>query len=254
MNVLTIEHLSKSFGNLSVLKDISLEIAKGEVVAVIGPSGSGKSTLLRCATLLETMDTGSLSYCGEYVCQHDARLNKSIYASPKKLRDLRRMFGLVFQNFNLFPHYTVLKNIIDAPICVQKRDKQKVIEEARTLLNAMGLADKETAYPYQLSGGQQQRVSIARALINNPEMLFFDEPTSALDPELTNEILKVIRKLASMHMTMMIVTHEIEFARNVADRVIFMAGGLIIEQGKPDDVILRPQNPRTQAFLANMKK
>ena len=254
MNVLTIEHLSKSFGNLSVLKDISLEIAKGEVVAVIGPSGSGKSTLLRCATLLETMDTGSLSYCGEYVCQHDARLNKSIYASTKKLRDLRRMFGLVFQNFNLFPHYTVLKNIIDAPICVQKRDKQKVIEEARTLLNAMGLADKETAYPYQLSGGQQQRVSIARALINNPEMLFFDEPTSALDPELTNEILKVIRKLASMRMTMMIVTHEIEFARNVADRVIFMAGGLIIEQGKPDDVILRPQNPRTQAFLANMKK
>ena len=254
MNVLTIEHLSKSFGNLSVLKDISLEIAKGEVVAVIGPSGSGKSTLLRCATLLETMDTGSLSYCGEYVCQHDARLNKSIYASQQKLRDLRRMFGLVFQNFNLFPHYTVLKNIIDAPICVQKRDKQKVIEEARTLLNAMGLADKETAYPYQLSGGQQQRVSIARALINNPEMLFFDEPTSALDPELTNEILKVIRKLASMHMTMMIVTHEIEFARNVADRVIFMAGGLIVEQGKPDDVILRPQNPRTQAFLANMKK
>ena len=254
MNVLTIEHLSKSFGNLSVLKDISLEIAKGEVVAVIGPSGSGKSTLLRCATLLETMDKGSLAYCGNAVCKHDATLDKSVYEPPQKLRELRRMFGLVFQNFNLFPHYTVLKNIIDAPICVQKRDKQKVIEEARTLLNAMGLADKETAYPYQLSGGQQQRVSIARALINNPEMLFFDEPTSALDPELTNEILKVIRKLASMRMTMMIVTHEIEFARNVADRVIFMAGGLIVEQGKPDDVILRPQNPRTQAFLANMKK
>ena len=254
MNVLTIEHLSKSFGNLSVLKDISMTISKGEVIAVIGPSGSGKSTLLRCATLLETMDTGSLSYCGEFVCKHDASLNKSIYASPQKLRELRRMFGLVFQNFNLFPHYTVLKNIIDAPICVQKRDRQTVIEEARALLRNMGLADKEQAYPYQLSGGQQQRVSIARALINKPEMLFFDEPTSALDPELTNEILKVIRKLASLHMTMMIVTHEIEFARNVADRVIFMAGGVIVEQGKPDDVILHPQNPRTQSFLSNLKK
>ena len=254
MNVLSIEHLSKSFGPLSVLKDISMEVSKGEVVAVIGPSGSGKSTLLRCATMLETMDTGSLSYCGEYVCKHDERLNKSVYATPQKLRDMRRMFGLVFQNFNLFPHYTVLKNIIDAPICVQKRDKKTVIEEARTLLDSMGLADKENAYPYQLSGGQQQRVSIARALINKPEMLFFDEPTSALDPELTNEILKVIRKLASMHMTMMIVTHEIEFARNVADRVVFMAGGVIVEQGKPDDVILSPQNLRTQTFLANMKK
>ena len=254
MNVLTIEHLSKSFGNLCVLKDISLEIAKGEVVAVIGPSGSGKSTLLRCATLLETMDEGSLAYCGNAVCKHDATLGKSVYESQQKLRKLRRMFGLVFQNFNLFPHYTVLKNIIDAPICVQKRDQKTVIEEARTLLNAMGLADKETAYPYQLSGGQQQRVSIARALINNPEMLFFDEPTSALDPELTNEILKAIRKLATMHMTMMIVTHEIEFARNVADRVIFMAGGVIVEQGKPDDVILHPKNQRTQSFLANMKK
>ncbi len=254
MNVLSIEHLSKSFGTLSILKDISLEVSKGEVVAVIGPSGSGKSTLLRCATMLETMDTGSLSYCGEYVCKHDERLNKSVYASPQKLRDLRRMFGLVFQNFNLFPHYTVLKNIIDAPICVQKRDKQAVTEEARNLLREIGLADKENAYPFQLSGGQQQRVSIARALINKPEMVFFDEPTSALDPELTNEILKTIRKLASLRITMMIVTHEIEFARNVADRVIFMAGGVIVEQGKPDDVILHPQNPRTQTFLANMKK
>jgi len=254
MNVLSIEHLSKSFGTLSVLKDISMEVSKGEVVAVIGPSGSGKSTLLRCATMLETMDTGSLSYCGEYVCKHDERLNKSVYASPQKLRDLRRMFGLVFQNFNLFPHYTVLKNIIDAPICVQKRDRKAVTEEARNLLREIGLADKENAYPFQLSGGQQQRVSIARALINKPEMVFFDEPTSALDPELTNEILKTIRKLASLRITMMIVTHEIEFARNVADRVIFMAGGVIVEQGKPDDVILHPQNPRTQTFLANMKK
>ena len=233
MNVITIEHLSKSFGNLHVLKDISMSINKGEVVAIIGPSGSGKSTLLRCATMLETMDNGSLSYCGKYVCRQDDTLDKSIYEPSATLRAMRRMFGLVFQNFNLFPHYTVLKNIIDAPICVQKRQKEEVIAEARQLLQNLGLADKEKAYPCQLSGGQQQRVSIARALINKPEMLFFDEPTSALDPELTNEILKVIRTLANQHMTMMIVTHEIEFARNVADRVIFMADGFIVEQGNP---------------------
>ena len=254
MNIINIEHLSKSFGDLHVLKDISLQIGKGEVVAVIGPSGSGKSTLLRCATLLETMDKGSLSYCGQPVCTQDETLGRSVYVPQAKLREMRKMFGLVFQNFNLFPHYTVLKNIIDAPICVQHRPKEEVIAEARELLQHLGLGDKEKAYPCQLSGGQQQRVSIARALINKPEMLFFDEPTSALDPELTNEILKVIRQLAALHMTMMIVTHEIEFARNVADRVIFMANGLIVEQGKPDDVILHPQNPRTQAFLANMKK
>lgn len=253
MSVLSIQNLSKSFGELTVLKDISINIEQGEVVAIIGPSGSGKSTLLRCATLLETMDKGSLAYGDKIVCSKEEGTGRSIYASPSELKNVRKCFGLVFQNFNLFPHYSVLKNIIDAPICVQHRDRQEVQETAMKLLKKMGLESKADAYPYQLSGGQQQRVSIARALINSPEMLFFDEPTSALDPELTTEILKVIRDLAAEHMTMMIVTHEIEFARNVADKVVFMADGLIVEEGAADDVILNPQHERTRAFLANMK-
>ncbi len=250
--VLHIEHLSKSFGDLSVLKDISMDVHRGEIVSIIGPSGSGKSTLLRCCTLLEAMTSGMLAYGDTIVCQSAARDTKQ-YASPETLRQVRRKFGLVFQNFNLFPHCSVMKNIIDAPICVQKRDKNEVIRDAELLLQKMGLAERGDYYPFQLSGGQQQRVSIARALINKPEIIFFDEPTSALDPELTGEILKVIRDLAAMHMTMVIVTHEIEFARNVSDRIIFMADGVIVEQGPANDVILHPTQERTRAFLANMQ-
>ena len=224
MSLLEIKNVKKNFGGVEVLKDISLKVDKGEVLGIIGPSGSGKSTLLRCATGLETPDDGEINYDGT--------------------------FGLVFQNFNLFPHYSVMKNITDAPLRVQKRKKEEVYKEARELLAKMGLSDKENAYPYQLSGGQQQRVSIARALAMNPDILFFDEPTSALDPELTGEILKVIRELAEEKMTMVIVTHEMSFARDVADRVIFMDGGYIIEQGDPKEVIEHPKEERTRQFLA----
>ena len=253
MPVLEIKKLHKTFGQNEILKGIDLTVEQGEVVSIIGPSGSGKSTLLRCATLLETMTKGSMKYSDTQVVTEGAD-GFSVYLPPKELTHVKAMFGLVFQNFNLFPHYSVLKNIIDAPISVQKRNKDEVIAEARQLLSKMGLADRENFYPYQLSGGQQQRVSIARALINNPQILFFDEPTSALDPELTGEILKVIRELAAMRMTMVIVTHEIEFAKNVSDRVIFMADGVIVEQGAPQQVIQNPQQERTRTFLANLNK
>ncbi len=253
LNIFEIKNVKKSFDGVEVLKDISISVAKGEVVAVIGPSGSGKSTLLRCATLLETMDSGELVYEGEYAAKNNSA-GHAVYADTEAMKGIRKKFGLVFQNFNLFPHYTVLKNIMDAPIAVQKRDKAEVEAEARKLLEKMGLSDKADAYPYQLSGGQQQRVSIARALAMNPDMLFFDEPTSALDPELTGEILKVIRGLAQEHMTMVIVTHEINFARNVADRVIFMADGVIIEEGKPADVIDNCNSERLRMFLNKMNE
>ena len=249
-SLLEMKHVKKTFGSLEVLKDISIEVNEGEVVAIIGPSGSGKSTFLRCATLLENMDEGTLSYCGE-----SATLNESgaaQYVDKKKLRSIRNNFGLVFQNFNLFPHFSVLKNVIDAPINVQKRDKAEVTAEVRELLKKVGLENKEDSYPGQLSGGQQQRVAIARALAMNPKMLFFDEPTSALDPEITAGILKLLRELANEKMTMVIVTHEIDFARNVADRVIFMDGGVIVEEGKPQDVIDNPKSERTKAFLQKM--
>lgn len=226
MSLLEMKHIRKGFDGLEVLKDISLTVEKGEVLGIIGPSGSGKSTLLRCATGLETVDEGEILYEGS--------------------------FGLVFQNFNLFPHYSVMKNITDAPIKVQKRDKKSVYEEARVLLKKMGLEDKENAYPFQLSGGQQQRVSIARALAMDPDILFFDEPTSALDPELTGEILKVIRDLAAEHMTMVIVTHEMEFAKNVADHIIFMDEGYIVERGTPDEVF-GSDNERMQGFFGKFR-
>ena len=245
-----VKGLSKSFGDNQVIKNIDMHITPGEKVVIIGPSGSGKSTFLRCATLLENMDEGTLSYCGE-----SATLNESgaaQYVDKKKLHSIRNNFGLVFQNFNLFPHFSVLKNVIDAPINVQKRDKAEVTAEARELLKKVGLENKEDSYPGQLSGGQQQRVAIARALAMNPKMLFFDEPTSALDPEITAGILKLLRELANEKMTMVIVTHEIDFARNVADRVIFMDGGVIVEEGKPQDVIDNPKSERTKAFLQKM--
>ena len=251
MNVLELNHVKKTFNNetLHVLKDISLSVGKGEVVAIIGPSGSGKSTLLRCATLLTDMDSGELLYMGDYAAKNDAS-GKAVYAGEAELKKIRSRFGLVFQSFNLFPHYSVLRNLTDAQVNVLKRSKSEAREKAMVLLGKMGLADKADAYPCQLSGGQQQRVAIARALAMDPEILFFDEPTSALDPELTGEILKVIRQLADEHMTMVIVTHEMSFARDVADRVIFMDGGIIVEQGDPKEVINNPKEERTRQFLS----
>ena len=247
MRILELNHCRKSFGNNLVLGDISLSVDEGQVVSIIGPSGSGKSTLLRCATLLETMDGGEMKYLDIQAVRDEN--GKSVYASASELKKVRQTFGLVFQNFNLFPHYSVMKNITEAPMLVQGRKKAEVYEEARELLGKMGLSDKEKAYPYQLSGGQQQRVSIARALAMKPRILFFDEPTSALDPELTGEILKVIRDLAAENMTMVIVTHEMSFARDVSDHIVFMDGGAIVEQGGPE-IITHPTQERTIHFLS----
>ena len=250
--LLEINHCRKQFGSTEVLTDLSVSVEEGQVLSIIGPSGSGKSTLLRCATLLETMDGGDLIYLGNYAARDVD--GKAVYAPQAELQRIRGMFGLVFQNFNLFPHYSVLKNVMEAPMLVQKRKEKEVREEALSLLDQMGLSDKADAYPFQLSGGQQQRVSIARALAMNPKILFFDEPTSALDPELTGEILKVIRKLAEKKMTMVIVTHEMSFARDVSDWVVFMNGGVIVEQGDPREVIDHPTQERTIQFLRRLQE
>ena len=249
MHLLEMKHIKKEFGGVPVIKDISLSVEQGEILAIIGPSGSGKSTLLRCATMLETIDGGEILYQG----QKAAWVENGKPVSPQKqeLKEIQSCFGLVFQNFNLFPHFSVIRNITDAPIKVQKRNKEEVYEEAKELLAKMGLADKADAYPYQLSGGQQQRVSIARALAMKPKMLFFDEPTSALDPELTGEILKVIKDLAAEHMTMVIVTHEMNFARNVADKIIFMDKGVIAVEGTPEEVFAS-EHGRMQEFLGKL--
>lgn len=247
MAVLEVSHLSKSFGKLIVLKDISFQVEKGEVVAIIGPSGSGKSTLLRCINQLEKADGGSVSIQGEYIFQDED--GHALYGDKKTLRNIRLKIGLVFQNFNLFPHMTVLQNVIEAPVHVLGQDKESAARLAMELLKKMSMDTKKDAYPCELSGGQQQRVSIARALALKPEVLFFDEPTSALDPELTGEILKVIRGLAEEKMTMVIVTHEMAFAKNVASHVIFMDGGVIVEQGTPQEVFENTQNERTKRFL-----
>ena len=249
MKLLEMNHVRKEFGELSVLKDISLYVEEGEVVSIIGPSGSGKSTLLRCATMLETMDGGDLIYMGETAAK-DVN-GKSVYASKKELKRISNYFGLVFQNFNLFPHYSVLKNITDALVCVDKVPKKEAMERAEKLLVQLGLSEKADAYPCQLSGGQQQRVSIARALAKQPKILFFDEPTSALDPELTVEVLKVIKELAKEHMTMIIVTHEMQFAKEVSDRIIFMEEGVIKAQGTPEE-LFATDNERVKEFIGHL--
>ena len=246
--IIEMNNIKKQFDDLEVLKDISFGVDSGEVVSIIGPSGSGKSTLLRCATFLETIDRGEIIYLGEKAAYTDES-GKAVYVTPQELKHFRSYYGLVFQQFNLFPHYSVLKNLTDAPIHVQHRKKDEAEETAMELLAKMGIADRADAYPYQLSGGQQQRVAIARALAMKPQILFFDEPTSALDPELTGEVLNVIKQLAEERMTMVVVTHEMAFAKAVSNRVIFMDGGVIVEQGDPIEVFENPQEERTKQFL-----
>ncbi len=247
--VVELNNAEKSFGSNMVLKDISLTVNEGDVLAIIGPSGGGKSTLLRCLTLLETLDKGCLRYGDLQVVSTD-KGGRAVYGGKDVIKEAKTRFGLVFQDFNLFPHYTVLKNVSDPLISVEKMPKDEAENKAREILAKMGLSDKCAMVPCELSGGQQQRVAIARALAMNPDVLFFDEPTSALDPELTREVLKVIRELAAEHMTMVIVTHEMTFARDVADKLIFMDGGCVVESGSATEVINHPQHARTQAFLS----
>ena len=251
--ILQMNSIQKSFGGLEVLKDISFHVDEGEVVSIIGPSGSGKSTLLRCATFLEKIDAGEIRYMDKAaVTTNEA--GHAEYVGRAELARVKNYFGLVFQNFNLFPHYSVLKNVMDAPVSVQKRPKEEVRQEAMELLRKMDLENRADAYPCQLSGGQQQRVAVARALALKPNILFFDEPTSALDPELTGEVLKVIRQLAEEKMTMVVVTHEMPFARAVSSRVIFMDKGLIVEQGDPESLFGDTQEERTRQFLRNYQR
>ena len=246
--IIEMNNIRKHFDGLGVLEDISFSVDSGEVVSVIGPSGSGKSTLLRCATFLEEIDGGEILYMDERAAWTEAD-GRVVYVPSRDMRRFRSYCGLVFQQFNLFPHYSILKNLTDAPMKVQHRSREEAETIAMELLRKMGIADKAKAYPYQLSGGQQQRVAIARALAMNPKILFFDEPTSALDPELTGEVLKVIRQLAEEKMTMVVVTHEMPFAKAVSNRVIFMDGGVIVEQGDPLAVFDDPQEERTKQFL-----
>ena len=251
MSLLEMKHIKKEFGGMPVIRDISLSVEQGEILAIIGPSGSGKSTLLRCATMLETIDDGEILYLGKRAAWVEN--GKPAFPKKQELKEIQSCFGLVFQNFNLFPHFSVMKNITDAPIHVQKRNRAEVEAQAEELLGKMGLTGKEKAYPCQLSGGQCQRVAIARALMLNPKVLFFDEPTSALDPELTGEVLKVIKSLAEMNMTMVIVTHEMNFAREISDRVIFMDQGVIAVEGTPDEVF-DSKNARMQGFLGKFRE
>jgi len=243
--------IHKHFNHLEVLKGVSLQVAKGEVISIIGPSGSGKSTFLRCLNRLETIDRGFIEIEGEVMAENDAH-GRARYRDEKDIARLRRKMGMVFQNFNLFPHKSVIQNLTLAPALVQQAEQPAAEAYARELLEKVGLSHKAERYPFELSGGQQQRVAIARALAMNPDILCFDEPTSALDPELTGEVLRVIRDLALEHRTMIVVTHEIGFAREVSDRVIFMDDGLIVEQGSPEAVLGNPQQERTRSFLSSV--
>jgi len=251
MSLLEINHLKKKFGELEVLKDISLKVEKGRVLSIIGPSGSGKSTLLRCAVLLEDVDGGEVIYNGKAAVREDKDKNTLVKADKRTLKEVKNCFGLVFQNFNLFPHMNVMQNLTDARIHVKRAGKAEAQADARELLKKLGLSDKEDSYPSQLSGGQQQRVSIARALMQKPDILFFDEPTSALDPELTVEVLKVIKALAKEKMTMVIVTHEMAFAKEVSDEIIFMENGYIVAQGSPYEVF-EGDNERVKEFIGKL--
>lgn len=246
--IIKVENLHKSFHSLHVLKGISLSVNKGEIVSVIGPSGSGKSTLLRCLNHLEVADKGSISFEGHYIAKAD-ETGKAIYKSNKEVLAICSSLGMVFQNFNLFPHKSVMENIIEAPIMVKGKSKEEAKAKATELLNKVGLIEKKDAYPNQLSGGQKQRVAIARALAMEPEIMLFDEPTSALDPELIGEVLLVIKKLAEERMTMIIVTHEMNFAREISDRIVFMDDGQIVVDGVPDDIFVNPDHPRIKTFL-----
>ena len=243
--IIKVENLKKTFNdNLEILKGISFSVKKGEVLSIIGPSGSGKSTMLRCISQLEDVTDGSITICGKKLVEN------GVYVDKKLKHEIILKSGLVFQNFNLFPHYSVLKNITDPQMQVLKKTKQEAEQTAMELLKRMGLAEKAKSYPCELSGGQQQRVSIARALALKPEVLLFDEPTSALDPELTGEILAVIKELAAEKMTMVVVTHEMAFARDISSEIIFMDGGVIVEQGEPNQVINNPQTERMKAFIS----
>lgn len=251
MTFVNMERIEKRFNNQTVLRDVSLKMNRGEIVSIIGPSGSGKSTFLRCLGQLETIDGGSITVDGTVLASTDANGTVN-YASQETQHDMLLRMGMVFQSFNLFPHMTVLDNIMIAPRMVKGMKDDEILPIAERLLNKVGLWEKRDMYPSRLSGGQQQRVAIARALAMNPEIMLFDEPTSALDPELTGEVLKTIKQLADDHMTMIIVTHEMNFAREVSDRVIFMADGVIQEEGTPEQIFNNPQNDRTKAFLENM--
>ncbi len=249
--MLRMTDIHKSFGSQDVLKGIDFTVRRGEVSAIIGPSGSGKSTLLRCINMLETIDKGNIEVEGKFLVKTGAN-GEALYATKSECRELLSSMGMVFQQFNLFPHMTVLENLLEAPVHVQNRKKEEVIPEAEELLRKVGLLEKKDAYPSRLSGGQQQRVAIARALTMKPDIMLFDEPTSALDPELTGEVLKTMRELADEKMTMVVVTHEMAFAREVASHVMFMADGFVVEEGEPEQVFGNPQEERTQNFLRNM--